>query len=58
MSSNTDQARDGVAAATVDVDRSDSAYRAWLKEAVRKVHADANRSADTHLLLFPLPEEW
>lgn len=43
---------------TLDVDRSDSEYRAWLKEAVRKVQADANRSADTHLLRFPLPEEW
>ncbi len=49
---------DGRAMATVDVDRSDPAYRAWLKEAVRKVQADANRSADTHLLLFPLPERW
>lgn len=44
--------------ATLDVDHSDAAYRAWLKEAVRKVQADANRSADTHLLLFPLPEHW
>ncbi|MEV4614617.1 PLP-dependent cysteine synthase family protein [Kitasatospora sp. NPDC049258] len=43
---------------TTDVDRSDGEYRAWLKEAVRKVQADANRSADTHLLRFPLPEEW
>jgi cysteine synthase len=48
----------GDAAATVDVDRTDPAYRAWLKEAVRKVQADANRSADTHLLRFPLPEHW
>ncbi|WP_441248730.1 PLP-dependent cysteine synthase family protein [Kitasatospora sp. McL0602] len=47
-----------MAAVTMDVDRSDVAYRAWLKEAVRKVQADANRSADTHLLRFPLPEEW
>ncbi|MCF3965490.1 PLP-dependent cysteine synthase family protein [Streptomyces fuscigenes] len=45
-------------AATGDVDRSDAAYRQWLKEAVRRVKADANRSADTHLLLFPLPEQW
>lgn len=44
--------------ATLDVDRSDPAYRAWLKDAVRKVQADANRSADTHLLRFPLPAEW
>ncbi|CAM5650002.1 hypothetical protein SALBM311S_06518 [Streptomyces alboniger] len=34
------------------------AYRGWLKEAVRKVQADANRSADTHLLRFPMPERW
>lgn len=43
---------------TLDVDRSDPVYRTWLKEAVRKVQADANRSADTHLLRFPLPPEW
>ncbi|WP_188286017.1 PLP-dependent cysteine synthase family protein [Streptomyces sp. CBMA29] len=43
---------------TVDVDRTDTGYRDWLKEAVRKVQADANRSADTHLLRFPLPESW
>ncbi|WP_354639033.1 PLP-dependent cysteine synthase family protein [Kitasatospora camelliae] len=43
---------------TTDVDRSDAEYRAWLKEAVRRVQADANRSADTHLLRFPLPAEW
>jgi cysteine synthase A len=27
-------------------------------EAVRIIEADANRSADTHLLTFPLPAEW
>jgi cysteine synthase A len=43
---------------TADVDRSDGTYRQWLKEAVRRVKADANRSADTHLLRFPLPEQW
>src|SRR5690606_27121914 len=43
---------------TLDVDRTDTAYRGWLKEAVRRVQADANRSADTHLLRFPLPEHW
>ncbi|WP_051839575.1 PLP-dependent cysteine synthase family protein [Streptomyces sp. NRRL F-5126] len=42
----------------MDADRSDAAYRAWLKEAVRLVRADANRSADTHLLRFPLPDRW
>ncbi|KUN77979.1 PLP-dependent cysteine synthase family protein [Streptomyces griseoruber] len=44
--------------ATLDVDHSDVFYRDWLKEAVRKVQADANRSADTHLLRFPLPDGW
>ncbi|SFN33734.1 cysteine synthase A [Streptomyces sp. cf124] len=44
--------------ATLDVDHSDTEYRGWLKEAVRKVQADANRSADTHLLRFRLPESW
>ncbi|MFJ6215953.1 PLP-dependent cysteine synthase family protein [Streptomyces sp. NPDC092296] len=53
-----DDPGDHRAVATADVDRSDDAYRAWLKEAVRKVQADANRSADTHLLRFPLPDTW
>ena len=41
-----------------DIDRSDPAVRAWVDEAIRKVEADANRSADTHLLVFDLPPEW
>ena len=32
--------------------------RAWADEAVRRIEADANRSADTHLHAFPLPAEW
>ncbi|WP_149259490.1 PLP-dependent cysteine synthase family protein [Actinomadura sp. K4S16] len=40
------------------VDRCDPGYRAWIAEAVRLVEADANRSADTHLHVFPLPPEW
>jgi cysteine synthase A len=40
------------------VDRSSSAARAWSDEAVRKVEADANRSADTHLVSYPLPAAW
>ncbi len=32
--------------------------RAWIEQAVAKVEADANRSADTHLLPYPLPPEW
>ena len=39
-------------------DHSDGPGRAWLNEAIRKVTADANRSADTHLHVFPLPGEW
>ncbi|MFT4262649.1 MAG: PLP-dependent cysteine synthase family protein [Nocardioides sp.] len=33
-----------------------SAHRAWIEEAVRRVEADSNRSADTHLHLTPLPD--
>src|SRR5882762_2062381 len=32
--------------------------RSWVHEAIRRVEADSNRSADTHLHAFPLPEEW
>ncbi len=32
--------------------------RTWLHEAIRKVEADSNRSADTHLHVFPLPGSW
>ncbi len=32
--------------------------RDWVNEAVRRVEADSNRSADTHLHVFPLPEHW
>lgn len=38
--------------------RTDVAARAWLNEAIRRVEADANRSADTHLHVFPLSPEW
>jgi cysteine synthase A len=34
------------------------ADRAWLDWALGQVEADANRSADTHLHVFPLPPEW
>ena len=40
------------------LDRCSPKTRAWVNEAVRRVEADANRSADTHLLAFPLPAEW
>jgi cysteine synthase A len=32
--------------------------REWVNEAVRRIEADANRSADTHLHAFPLPADW
>ena len=32
--------------------------RGWLDWALGQVEADANRSADTHLHVFPLPPEW
>src|SRR6478735_2554342 len=37
------------------LDRSDPAQRAWVARAVTAIEADANRSADTHLIRFPLP---
>ena len=32
--------------------------RAWASEAIRKIEAENNRSADTHLYAVPLPEHW
>ena len=32
--------------------------RAWADNAVRLIEADARRSADTHLLRYPLPLAW
>ncbi|RZT84353.1 cysteine synthase A [Pseudonocardia sediminis] len=40
------------------MDRSCARTRAWVDEAMRRVQADANRSADTHLHVFGLPPEW
>ncbi|MEV0593941.1 PLP-dependent cysteine synthase family protein [Nonomuraea cavernae] len=40
------------------VDRHDVEARHWVAEAIRKVEADANRSCDTHLHVFPLPPRW
>jgi len=37
------------------VDRSDLAQRRWVAAAVQRIEADTQRSADTHLLRFPLP---
>ena len=41
-----------------DVNRASSAARAWSDEAIRRVEADANRSADTHLIRYELPADW
>ncbi|UGT70207.1 PLP-dependent cysteine synthase family protein [Nocardia gipuzkoensis] len=35
-----------------------AAPRDWVDNAVRLIDADAQRSADTHLLRYPLPAEW
>ncbi|OBH24200.1 lyase [Mycobacterium sp. E342] len=35
-----------------------SRSRSWTDDAVRLIHADARRSADTHLLRYPLPSAW
>jgi cysteine synthase A len=32
--------------------------RAWVDNAVRLIEADSRRSADTHLLRYPLPSAW
>jgi cysteine synthase len=40
------------------LDRCDDEARAWARNAIALVEADANRSADTHLLPFPLPPAW
>ena len=32
--------------------------REWTNEAIRRLEADENRSADTHLHTFPLPPHW
>src|SRR6195952_2582798 len=50
--------RDHAGVMTSDVDRSDPASRGWVDRAVATVEADAHRSADTHLLVYPLPPEW
>ena len=32
--------------------------RSWTDNAIRLIEADARRSADTHLLRYPLPSAW
>ncbi|MGH3859017.1 PLP-dependent cysteine synthase family protein [Actinokineospora sp.] len=40
------------------VDRCSAKTRDWVCRSIKIIEADANRSADTHLLPFPLPLEW
>lgn len=40
------------------MNRADRNSRDWVEEAVRLIEADARRSADTHLLRYPLPKAW
>jgi cysteine synthase A len=37
------------------VPKTSTESRAWIAEAIRRVDADANRSADTHLHVLPIP---
>lgn len=43
---------------TLAPNQQDLAPRRWENEAIGRLEADANRSADTHLHVFPLPAEW
>ncbi len=43
---------------TVALDTVHDRPRGWVDDAVRLIEADARRSADTHLLRYPLPEAW
>ncbi|TPV49131.1 PLP-dependent cysteine synthase family protein [Pseudarthrobacter phenanthrenivorans] len=43
------------------IERSTSRYdadRDWADQAIRRIRAENNRSADTHLYAVPLPEQW
>lgn len=48
----------GLLAGLDDVNRFDPAHRAWVVERIRRLDADARRSADTHLWRLELPTEW
>jgi cysteine synthase len=39
-------------------DRERRRSRDWVHDAIRRIEADATRSADTHLHAFTLPAEW
>ncbi|HJE60707.1 MAG TPA: PLP-dependent cysteine synthase family protein [Nocardiopsis listeri] len=54
----TQSGQDTGSVTTRIVDYYDGRKRAWVKEAIRLLHADATRSADTHVFRFPLPPQW
>ena len=43
---------------TVALDSVHTQPRGWVDDAIRLIEADARRSADTHLLRYPLPSAW
>jgi cysteine synthase A len=49
---------DSPARGFTDIDHSDPRIRQWVAECIRRIHAEEQRSADTHLIRFPLPKEW
>src|SRR5690625_3173020 len=54
----TQREHDTTAVTTRIVDHYDGRKRAGVEEASRLLHADATRSADTHIFQFPLPTDW
>ncbi|WP_040156846.1 PLP-dependent cysteine synthase family protein [Mobilicoccus massiliensis] len=48
----------GLVAGLNDVNRFDAENRAWVTERIRRLDADARRSADTHLWRVELPVDW
>jgi cysteine synthase len=58
MGTGAEPAAGAGASGVTDLSRCCLVDRRWVDEAVRVVEADANRSADTHLHVFPLPADW
>jgi cysteine synthase A len=53
MRTSPESCDDTLGSGQLDIDRYDAGYREWLAGAIRKVRAEATRSADTHLLAVP-----
>jgi len=53
MRTSPESCDDALGSGQLDIDRYDAGYREWLADAIRKVRAEATRSADTHLLAVP-----